>query len=113
MAGKTYYETKSLNIILVKFGRKFNFNTFPNKNQIFKLIKNFEVHGTCEDRKAMGSSPFGPPLTQEECTYVINNFARHFQHCLQRRTSGTCTLGHLLTILSFTFETRSLQILKG
>ena len=23
---------------------KFNFNTFPNRNQIFKLIKNFETH---------------------------------------------------------------------
>ena len=28
---------------------QFIFNTFQNRSQVFKLVKNFEVHGTCED----------------------------------------------------------------
>ena len=60
---KTYYETKSFKIVQARYRRKFNFNTFPNRSQILKLIKNFEAHGTCEDRRAKGSSPSGPPIT--------------------------------------------------
>ena len=31
---------------------KFNFDTFANRSQIFKLVKNFEAHGTGEDYRA-------------------------------------------------------------
>ena len=38
---------------------KFNFNTFPNRSQIFKLVKNFKTYDTCKDRRVTGSSPSG------------------------------------------------------
>ena len=43
---KTYYETKSFMPVQAKYRKNFNFNTFPNKSQIFKLVENFEAHGT-------------------------------------------------------------------
>ena len=30
---------------------------------MFKFVKNFEAHGTCEDHRATGSSPSGPLIT--------------------------------------------------
>ena len=60
---KTYYETKSFKIVQARFRRKFSFNQFPNRSQIFKLVKKFEAHGTCGDRRVAGSSPSGPPIT--------------------------------------------------
>ena len=59
---KTYVKTKSFKIVQARFRQKFNLNTFPNKSQIFKLVKNFEAHGTCEHSRVMGSSPSGPPI---------------------------------------------------
>ena len=56
---KTYSKTKSLMIVKEWYRRKFNFNTFPKKSQIFKLVKNFEVHDTSEDCRAMSSSFVG------------------------------------------------------
>ena len=56
---KINYET--FKIVQARYRRKFHFNTFVNESQIFKTIKNFEVHGTSEDRMAMGSSSSGLP----------------------------------------------------
>ena len=91
---KTYYETKTFKIVQARYRRKLNFNTFPNKSQIFKLVKNFEVHGTYEDHSAISSSPSGPPISQEEYARVINNFTRRIQQRLQ--LNG----GHLEHVLS-------------
>ena len=60
---KTYYEMKSFQIVQARFRRKISFNKFPNKSQIFKLVKKFETHGTCGDRRVTGSSPSRPPIT--------------------------------------------------
>jgi hypothetical protein len=60
---KTYYEAKSFKIVQARYNRKFNFNTFPIKSQIFKLFKNFKAYGTCEDRRATGYSPCGSSIT--------------------------------------------------
>ena len=60
---KTYYETKSFQIVQARFRRKFSFNKFPNRSQTFKLVKKFETHGTCGDRRVTGSSPSEPPIT--------------------------------------------------
>ena len=60
---KTYYETKSFQIVQARFRRKFSFNKFPNRSQIFKLVEKFETHGTCGDRMVTGSSLSGPPIT--------------------------------------------------
>ena len=54
---KTYYKTKSFQMVHEIYTRKFNFYISPNRSQIFKLVKNFEAHGTCEDHRAMGSHP--------------------------------------------------------
>ena len=77
-------ETKSFKIIQVKYTRKFNFKTFPNKDLIFNLVKNFEAHDACENRGAASSSPFGLSIIQEEYARVINNFAHHIQLSLQQ-----------------------------
>ena len=60
---KTYYETKSFKIVQARFRRKFSFNQFPNRSQIFKLVKKFEAHGTCGDSRVAGLSPSGLPIT--------------------------------------------------
>ena len=61
---KTYYETKSFKTVQAGYRRKFNFNAFPNRNKISKLIKYFEAQGTWEDCMAKDSSSFGPTITQ-------------------------------------------------
>ena len=43
--------------------RKFSFNIFSNRSQIFKLGTNFEAHGTCEDHRLPGSLPSGTPIS--------------------------------------------------
>ena len=50
-------------VVQARYRKKFKFNTFPNRSQIFKLDKNFEVQSTCGDHRAMASSPSGPPIT--------------------------------------------------
>ena len=57
---KTYNETESFKILRARCRKKLNFNSFPNKSQSYKLVKNFEAHGICEDHKVMGSSLSGP-----------------------------------------------------
>ena len=56
-------KTKSATIVQARYRRKINDISFPNRNHIFKPVKNFQAHGTCEDLKATGSSPSGPPIT--------------------------------------------------
>ena len=51
--------------------------TYFNRSQIFKLVKNLDDH------RAMGSSPSMLLITQEKYEYIINNFAYHTQKCLQ------------------------------
>ena len=59
---KTCYETKSFKIDQARYKWKFSFSTFPNRIQIFKLVKNVETHDTCEDHKATGSSSSRLPV---------------------------------------------------
>ena len=75
---KIYYETQSFKIVQARYRRKFSWNTFLNRSQIFKLFKNFEPPGSCDDRKAMDSSSFGPPITQAEWTGVFINLHTTF-----------------------------------
>ena len=99
---KTYYETKSFQIVQARFRRKFSFNKFPNRSQIFKLVKKFETHGTCVDRRVTGSSPSGPPITirtPDNVTRVQESVGRSPSKSLWRRSQGACTLRTLLDIL--------------
>ena len=74
---KTYiYETKSFTIVHTRFRRKLNFNTFPNRSQIFKFIKNFNAQGTRKDCRATSSLPSWPSITQEKGARFINNCCR-------------------------------------
>ena len=112
---KTYYETKSFQIVQARFRRKFSFNKFPNRSQIFKLVKKFETHGTCGDRRVTGSSPSGPPITirtPDNVTRVQESVGRSPSKSLRRWTSGACTLGLFLTYY-FWFEDKQLQIIKS
>jgi len=110
---KTYYETKSFQIVQARFRRKFSFNKFPNRSQIFKLVKKFETHGTCEDRRVTGSSPSGPPITirtPDNVTRVQESVGRSPSKS-RSPTSGACTLGLFLTYY-FWFEDKQLQIIQ-
>ena len=52
---KTYYGINSFEIVQARYRRLFNFNTFPNRSQILKIVKYFKAHGSCEDFWAMCS----------------------------------------------------------
>ena len=47
---KKWHDMMMIKIVQAKYRRKFNFNTFLNRSYIFKLVKNSEVHSTCEDQ---------------------------------------------------------------
>ena len=79
----TYYETKSFKFVQVRYRWKFNFITFQKRSQIFKLVKNVEAHGICEERREASSLQSGPPITQEEYSCIINNFAQSIKQCLK------------------------------
>ena len=86
---RTYYETKSFKIVQARFRRKFSFNQFPNRSQIFKLVKKFEAHGTCGDRRVAGSSPSGPPITistPDNVSRVQESVGRSPSKFLRRRS---------------------------
>ena len=87
---KTYYEMKSFQIVQARFRRKFSFNKFLNRSQIFKLVKKFETHGgTCGDRRVTGSSPSGPPTTirtPDNVTRVQESVGRSPSKSLRRRS---------------------------
>ena len=84
---KTYYETKSFQIVQARFRTKFSFNKFPNSSQIFKLVKMFETHGTCGDRRVTVSSPSGPSITirtPDNVTRVQESVGRSPSNSLRR-----------------------------
>ena len=72
----------------------FNFNTFPNRRLIFKLVQNFEAHDSSEDCWATRSSPSGPPINHPGGMYTC-----YQQLCTLHSTvsltvlltSGACT----------------------
>jgi len=43
----TYTQTKSYKTVQTRFRRKFNFNTYPGKSQIFLWYRNFQSCGDC------------------------------------------------------------------
>jgi len=84
---KTYYETKSFQIVQARFRTKFSFNKFPKRSQIFKLFKMFETHGTCGDRRVTVSSPSGPSITirtPDNVTRVQESVGRSPSNSLRR-----------------------------
>ena len=52
-----HYKTRPYKIVQIRHRRKFNFNSFPKRSQILKLVMNFEAYSTFEDRKVTDSSP--------------------------------------------------------
>ena len=82
---KTYYKISSFNIIQAKLLRRFSFNTFPKGSQIFKLVKKWVSHDSCEDRRATVSSISRPLVTPSESAGGggINPFALRIQQFFQ------------------------------
>ena len=97
-----YYETKFFKIVHARYQQKINFDTFP-KIQIFKLVKNFEAHGSYEDHRATGSSLSGHLIIQEECAQVKT--LHSILPLTEQQTPGVCTLELLLTF-GFMLETK-------
>ena len=60
------------------YRRNFNFKTFQNRSQIFKLDKNFEAHASCKDHWAISSSPSGSPITVQTLKNVITTLHAAF-----------------------------------
>ena len=72
---------------------KFSFNTFPNGSQIFKLVKIFEAHGSCEDRWAIDSSQSEDSITRTPKNIVKGqsdrvNWDLCFPICLNTKKSS-------------------------
>ena len=53
----TYIETKSYKVVQTRFCRKFNFNTFLEKSQIFLWYHNFQTYGTVDKRSKKTENP--------------------------------------------------------
>ena len=53
----TYIETKSYKTVQTRFRRKFNFNTYPGKSQIFLWYRNFQIYGTVNKRSKKLENP--------------------------------------------------------
>ena len=53
----TYIETKSYKTVQTCFRRKFNFNTYPGKSQIFLWHRNFQIYGTVNKRSKKLENP--------------------------------------------------------
>ena len=53
----TYIETKSYKTVQTRFRRKFNFNTYPGKSQIFLWHRNFQIYGTVNKRSKKLENP--------------------------------------------------------
>ena len=53
----TYIETKSYKTVQTRFRRKFNFNTYPGKSQIFLWYRNFQIYGTVNKRSKKSENP--------------------------------------------------------
>ena len=53
----TYIETKSYKTVQARFRRKFNFNTYPGKSQIFLWYRNFQIYGTVNKRSKKLENP--------------------------------------------------------
>ena len=94
---KINYGTESLKSVSARYRKNFNFNTFRNRNHIFKLVKNFELHGTYEDYSETGSSPFGSTIIQGKNASIINIFST--VSLTEWQTSEACTLRFFLTFL--------------
>ena len=60
---KAYNETKSFKNAQARYRINFNFDTFQNKTQIFKLVKNFKAHSIYEDRRTTCSTLSRFPIT--------------------------------------------------
>ena len=56
---KTRIKTKSCNAVQIHFRRKFNFNTYPGKPQIFlRWCRNFQASGTVSKRSKKSDNLF-------------------------------------------------------
>ena len=60
----THLETKSFKIVSAKFCRKFNFNNYPRKSQIYRWVHKFQTTGSVNNlNKKADSSRYGRKLT--------------------------------------------------
>ena len=53
----SYIETKSYKVVQTHFCRKFNFNTYHGKSQIFLWYHNFQMYGTVNKRSKKSDNP--------------------------------------------------------
>ena len=86
---KKYYETKSFKTVQARFRRQFDFHHYPNKSEIFKIVRNFEAYGTVEDRRKAAQSPAGAPITvrtPENVDRVRHSVGRSPSKSLRRRS---------------------------
>ena len=109
---KTYYE-RLFKIVQARYKRKFNFNTFPNRNQIFQIGQKL---GSSWYLWQMWGNRFliiWASNQQEECAHIIKNFACRIQLYLQLNVDiWSIYFWAPLKIFLFMLKTKGLQILK-
>ena len=84
-----YISISSFKIVQARYRTKFNFKSFPNRSQIFKLVKNLEAHGSSKSCMATcyfwEDSSNHPTLPPTPLTSLILLFYVSCLTCLQIR----------------------------
>ena len=113
----TYLETKSFKTVQAKYRRKFNFNNYPQKSQIYRWTHKFQATGSVNNLNKKSATPRSGRKLTARCPDNVNavrdSVARSPKLCslassvpaAQRWSFGTCAL----ITLSFKPETSNLQ----
>ena len=91
---KTQETKPNQTIVQARYRKKFNICTFPNRCQIFQLIKDFAAYNTHQNRTATNSLPSGPLITIQTLKNVtrIHELVNQSPSRFERWTSGEHTL---------------------
>ena len=87
----TYLEKKSFKTVQVKFCRKFNFNNYPQKSQIYRWVHKFQATKSVKNLKNAENSRTGRMLIAgypENVVAVRDSVGRSLKKSRRRRSQG-------------------------
>ena len=83
----TYLETKSFKTVQTKCHRKFNFNNYLQKSQIYRWSHKFQAKGSVNNCNMKADNPTSDRKLTERCPdYMRDSFGRSPKKFLQRRS---------------------------
>ena len=86
----TYLETKSFKTVQAKFCRKFNFNNYPQKSQIYCWVHKFQATGSANNLNEKAENPrFGRKLTARCPDYM--DVVRDSVRISLKKSLGICS----------------------